>query len=164
MPRPTHTAQRAPALGVLPPELRPAAPPRKPCRVCGKRVCSCVEDLLAGQMRAAGYPEPVREHRFARDVGRGWRFDFAWPFIRLAAEVEGGIWTGGRHVTGAGYAGDLEKYNEGALLGWLIVRFTSEMVEDGRALRVVERALNARGVQLGDGAAVYTRRYPAGKG
>src|SRR4051794_10203576 len=45
-----------------------------------------------------GYPRPVREYRFATDVGREYRFDFAWPDLRfeslngyrLAIEIEGG--------------------------------------------------------------------------
>ena len=102
------------------------------------------EDALAWQVRVAGLPTPVREHRF--DTIRRWRFDLAWIAPRLAVEVEGGIWTGGRHVRGAGYERDLEKYNAAAIAGWLVLRVTTAMVDDGRALAHVADALAARGI------------------
>jgi hypothetical protein len=37
------------------------------------------------------------------------------------AEVEGGVWTCGRHVRGRGYEGDCEKYSEAALRGWCVL-------------------------------------------
>lgn len=41
-------------------------------------------DLLT-QVRAAGLPAPVTEHRF--HPVRRWRFDFAWPDEHLALEI-----------------------------------------------------------------------------
>jgi hypothetical protein len=114
------------------------------------------EETLAFQIKAAKLPEPKREYRFAPP--RRWKFDFAWPYRidrpppilghiwnggwqPLAAEVEGATWSGGRHTRGAGFAADCEKYNEAALLGWRVLRVTKTMVEDGRALAYIERAL-----------------------
>jgi hypothetical protein len=71
---------------------------------------------MALHIRALGLPEPECEYRFARP--RQWRFDFAWPALLLAVEVEGGSWNGGRHTSGAGFAADCEKYNEATLRGW----------------------------------------------
>ena len=94
---------------------------------------------------APGAPEPVAEYRFAAEsVGLGpgirerladaglrdWRFDFAWPRRRVAVELEGGTWTGGRHVRGDGFARDCEKYNLAALHGWRVIRLTAGMLED----------------------------------
>lgn len=93
---------------------------------------------FAALVAGLGLPEPVEEFRF--DVNRKWRFDYAWPEYALALEVEGGIWSGGRHVRGKGYERDCEKYNEAALLGWRVLRVTTGMVQDGRALALVERA------------------------
>lgn len=145
-----------------PPQTAKAAPvARKPCRKCGKLNCTCIEDELAGQMRLAGFPEPVREFPFARSIGRSWRADFGWPFIRMLVECEGGIWSAGAHVRGTGYSEDLDKYNQAALMGYMVLRFTKEMVEDGRALGMVERGMKRRGVKFGEGGAHYTVRYPA---
>lgn len=69
-----------------------------------------------------GVPEPTTEHRF--HPKRKWRFDFAWPDVRLALEVEGGVWTGGRHTRGSGFLGDVEKYNAAAVMGWRVLRCT----------------------------------------
>ena len=57
--------------------------------------------------RALKVPPPVAEHRFAPP--RRWRFDWAWPDHMLALEIEGAVWTGGRHTRGAGYLRDMEK-------------------------------------------------------
>ena len=103
---------------------------------------SLSEDAIAWQLRASGAPQPEREYRFASP--RRWRFDFAWPDLRLALEVEGGTWVGGRHVRPAAFEGDCEKYNAATLLGWAVLRVTPAMVDDGRALAAVERYLEAR--------------------
>jgi very-short-patch-repair endonuclease len=63
---------------------------------------------------------PTPEHYFAKP--RRWRFDFAFVDQKVALEVEGGVWTGGRHTRGAGFLKDMEKYNTAAMLGWRIVR------------------------------------------
>lgn len=70
----------------------------------------------------AKLPMPVREYRFAPP--RKWRFDYAWPDLKIALEVEGGVWTRGRHTRGAGFLKDVEKYNAAASLGWLVLRCT----------------------------------------
>ena len=115
---------------------------------------SALEDTLAQQMEWAGLPVPEREYAFAKP--RRWRFDFAWTWVEqgptignsprrtirwLAVEVDGGTRSQGRHVRGSGYEADCVKLNEAALLGWTVLRVTGEMVEDGRALRLVQRAL-----------------------
>ena len=82
-------------------------------------------------------PNPVTEHRFHKE--RKWRFDFAWPVSKIAVEVEGGTWSKGRHTRGAGFANDCEKYNSATLLGWRVYRFTSDMIDDGRAYAMLER-------------------------
>ncbi len=99
---------------------------------------SDLERTLAFQMRALKLPEPGREVPVI--AGRGWRFDFAWPEHMLAVEVDGGTWKQGRHSRGAGYEEDCIKLAEAILAGWRVLRFTSAMVDDGRAVALVERA------------------------
>lgn len=100
-------------------------------------------DTLAFQVGAAGLPRPEREVRF--HPVRRWRFDLCFPAAMVAVEVDGGTWTAGRHTRGAGYERDCEKVNEAVALGWRVLRFTSAMVEDGRALATIERVLGERG-------------------
>lgn len=100
---------------------------------------SAPEDLLALQIRAAKLPAPEREYKF--HPVRKWRLDFAWPAKLWACEVEGGHWTGGRHVRGAGFEKDAEKYAHAALQGFRLLRVTSAMVKDGRALAWLSEAL-----------------------
>lgn len=92
---------------------------------------------LAAQCRMAGMAEPVRE--FVFDAVRGWRFDLAWPELHAAVECDGGIFTGGRHVRGKGFLGDMEKLNAATLQGWRVIRCTPQMVRRGEALGLVER-------------------------
>lgn len=107
-----------------------------------KKPKSQLEETLALHLRASKLPDPVREHRF--HPTRRWRFDFAWPDRMLAVECEGGQYTQGRHQRPAGFAGDSQKYNEAQLLGWVVLRFTGDMVRSGEAVGVIERALNIR--------------------
>jgi hypothetical protein len=71
--------------------------------------------------RAAGLPEPVPEYQFHH--ARKWRLDFAWPLQRIGIEIEGGIWSGGRHTRGSGFVGDMAKYNAATMLGWRLLRY-----------------------------------------
>lgn len=73
-------------------------------------------------------PEPQPEYVFARP--RRWRFDRAWPTVKIAVEIEGGVYSGGRHTRGAGFTHDCQKYNTATLLGWRILRFTGPMLQD----------------------------------
>jgi very-short-patch-repair endonuclease len=68
----------------------------------------------------------VPEYRFSPD--RRWRFDFAHPATRIAIELDGGTWSGGRHVQGAGFAADAEKHNAAMGAGWRVWHLTGEMI------------------------------------
>ena len=103
---------------------------------------TALEDALAFQIKAAKLPEPVREHVFAKP--RRWRFDFAWPSFKLAVEVEGAIFVGGRHNRALGMMADMEKYNAAALLGWKVLRVAGPHVKSGEALEWIEVALERR--------------------
>ena len=71
--------------------------------------------------------------------GRRFRLDFAWPQHMIAVEIEGGTWNQGRHVTGAGFAKDCEKYNLAALDGWSVYRFPTSMVKDESAIKFMHK-------------------------
>lgn len=68
---------------------------------------------------------------------RKWRFDYAIPAARVAVEVEGGVFTGGRHTTGAGFTADLEKYNTAESMGWHVLRITPDVLCAPNTIRLV---------------------------
>lgn len=77
--------------------------------------------------RQLGGPALEPEYRFAK--GRRWRADFASVEAGVLIEIEGGVWTGGRHTSPIGYTNDCEKYNAAARIGWRVFRFTRPMLE-----------------------------------
>ncbi len=93
------------------------------------------------RIERAGLPIPDREHRFAPP--RLWRFDLAYLAEMVAVELEGGVFSGGRHTRGKGFTGDCRKYSEAAVRGWLVIRCTREMVESGEMVLLLKRALAA---------------------
>jgi hypothetical protein len=120
---------------------------------------SALEETLFLHLRAAKLDTGmVREYRaFAMAVGgtgpglrkrladaglKDWRIDFAFVAEKIAVEVEGGTWTGGRHVNGVGFDADCEKYNKLTLMGWKVLRFTGTAIKSGVALKTIEAALS----------------------
>ncbi len=114
------------------------------------------EELLAFQLKAVGVPFE-REVLFAKELKRRWRADFVVrddaarpPNFRyyskppLLIEIDGGTWSGGRHVTGSGHASDSEKRNAAVLLGYRPLTFTPEQVESGEALAQIERCIGEK--------------------
>lgn len=97
---------------------------------------------LANQLRTRGIGGWVQEHRF--HPTRRWRFDFAWPELRLAVEVHGAVHTGGRHTRGAGFTRDREKMNEAQLAGWLVLEVAPSQVESLQAVTWILQAIQLR--------------------
>lgn len=93
--------------------------------------------------RSAGIPVPDTEVQF--HPGRRWRFDYAWPESMVALEVEGGVWSGGRHTRGKGFLGDIEKYNAAASLGWRVFRVVPDALLTDATLAMVRSPLMAKG-------------------
>ncbi len=84
------------------------------------------EPFLIKLFKNANLPVPVAEYKFHPD--RKWRFDYAWPELKVALEIEGGIWVRGRHNRGIGMINDMVKYNSAAILGWRILRYTPQNI------------------------------------
>lgn len=130
---------------------------------------SKLEQKLSFQLRALKVPAFECEYRFAaqhvgpgrglrdrlRDAGlKDWRFDFAWPDLKLAAEVEGGAFVGGRHTRGAGFTEDIKKYHCAMSLGWTVYRCDSRLITSGDAASLLQALTRpteeARWQALGD--------------
>jgi len=97
-------------------------------------------DLVSQFFTRMGLPAPLFEYGFLKD--RKWRFDLAWPEERLALEVVGGLWMGGRHNTPEGYLADMEKFNSAACLGWRILFVTPKAITSFGTAAMVKEALS----------------------
>ena len=71
-------------------------------------------------LKQEGLPEPHKEYRF--HPNRKWRFDYCYPDKKIAIEIEGGVFSQGRHVRSIGFLGDIDKYNEAVRRGWRLIR------------------------------------------
>jgi very-short-patch-repair endonuclease len=89
-----------------------------------------------------GLPMWEKEYRF--HPKRKWRFDYAWSAYKIAVEIEGGSWVGGRHNRGAGFAKDCEKYNAATAAGWRVFRLTGSMI----TLENVQPIIDLIGVEV----------------
>ena len=85
--------------------------------------------------------QPVREFPF--DPARKWRFDFAWPDIKVSVEIEGATEFGkSRHSRGIGFEQDARKYNRAAELYWRVFRFSTAMVKSAEAIDTMKKVLD----------------------
>lgn len=66
----------------------------------------------------------IREHKFHHE--REWKMDYAHVPLAICLELD---------------CSDIEKHNEATLAGWAVLRCTPQMIEDGTAYQLVERAL-----------------------
>jgi hypothetical protein len=100
----------------------------------------------------------VPEYRF--DATRKWRFDFAlmpladtrkgdclvsaWPHpgdFKLALEVQGGLFTNGRHSRGASLLKEHEKLNAAACAGWRILYTIPDNLCMQETVETIKKAL-----------------------
>ena len=84
-------------------------------------------EALAGWLVAYGLPKPILEWKF--HPTRRWRTDLGWPDLQIAIEIEGGVYTRGRHTSPTGFVNDMEKYNALAVMGILLIRVLPSQVE-----------------------------------
>lgn len=108
----------------------------------GAKVESEGESLLVIQLKALKI-EFEREFKFHQK--RKWRADFHLIGKKILIEVEGGIWSGGRHTRGKGYIRDMEKYNAATALGYRIFRYSTEQVKSGLAIQQIQKMTGGMG-------------------
>lgn len=98
-----------------------------------------VENKSAKSNREYGLRDRIRDHALLTQAPvKDWRFDFAFPSVRVAVEIEGAPGRG-RHTTGKGFTEDIEKYTEATILGWHVLRFTGQQVASGYAINSLIR-------------------------
>ena len=63
----------------------------------------------------------IYEYKF--DSVRKFKFDYANLRLKIAIEMEGGIYTGTGHAKTGRYLKDMEKYNMAQIKGWIVLRY-----------------------------------------
>jgi hypothetical protein len=96
--------------------------------------------VLEAHLRELGFEF---KSEFLLCPGRKWRADYFIDWRQtdsperagsdILIEIEGAVWTNGRHTRGSGYTKDLEKYRMAAALGYKVFRFSTGEVLDGTA-------------------------------
>jgi hypothetical protein len=104
-----------------------------------KKETLCGEVYVACEK--AGIHVPVTEYRF--DDLRRWRFDMAWPYVRVAVEIQGGVFNGGKHGRGEGIVKDHEKLNHAQLAGWIVLQVRPKTLASV-VVELVEKAIDLR--------------------
>lgn len=82
----------------------------------------------------------IPEFRF--DSVRRFKFDYGNLKLKIAVEIEGGIYTGTGHVKIGRFLSDLEKYNMAILRGWLLLRYAHG--QENLIANDIKRALEKR--------------------
>jgi len=100
---------------------------------------SYLEDQFLRMAMIYRVPQPMREFYFHK-----FRFDFAWPKVKVCVEIDGGTFFGGAHVRGKGYQRDCIKNNLAQLEGWVVLRADREMVSTAEFMNNVKRMLMIR--------------------
>lgn len=123
--------------------------------------------LLVAAVVSNGFPPPEPEYKFHES--RKWRFDLCWVEYGVAFEREGGTYVQvsckqcgkktshfrSRHHDQHGMEDDIEKYNAAETAGWRVIRATTPMMRDGRAVTAIlaaleEAALEQRSMKRGE--------------
>ena len=99
-----------------------------------------IRDVFTVICRTDLHVECVKEYRF--HPTRKWRFDYAIPEHKIALEVEGGVWTRGRHTSPKGFLNDIEKYNAATLMGWRVFRTTPDDLYKSATINLVKCAIS----------------------
>ncbi len=123
-----------------------AKPQPKAKKVKTPRKESPGEAALIMQLNAEKIGGWCREYQF--HPTRKWRADFAWIGAMLLVEIEGAVYVQGRHSRGAGMEADCEKYSEAACLGFKVIRVTTRMVKNGKALDYIQRILRTTNQEI----------------
>lgn len=78
-------------------------------------------NTIINRIQLSGLPVPELEYKFCPT--RRYKFDMAYPGIKLGIEIDGSVFTMGRHTRGVGFINDCRKLNLAATLGWKVLRY-----------------------------------------
>jgi len=142
----------------LPPPLNQILTTRNPTTMARKRaetaIRATIKQPAKPKTHRSGYSLPVvlaffeesgiteimvSEYRF--HPARKWRFDLCFPGKKLAVEVNGGIFSQGRHTRGAALLLEYEKLSEAAALGYRVIFTTPDQLCLTETAALIRRAL-----------------------
>lgn len=126
----------SPDVAALNPDL--AAKPTKQDKTQARRQLEReIQQNFARQFEAVwrrcGGPELEREYMFCAE--RAWRADYRTGDILI--ELDGGVWSAGRHTRGGGYIEDCMKINTATLLGYRVIRIPTGMATDNYLSQII---------------------------
>lgn len=122
----------------LNPELaqKPAKEPKTEARKDLERE---IREAFARQFETiwqrCGGPELRKEFRFCET--REWRNDYLHEATRTIIELDGGIYSGGRHVRPQGFIEDCVKLNTATMLDYRLIRIPTGMATDNYLSEII---------------------------
>ena len=109
-----------------------SSPRKKPLKIA-KPKTSSVRKRSPAEQKFVDYWETLypnidlhEEHKFLKD--RKFRFDFAHLPSKIAIEINGGNWIGGRHTNALALNKEYEKFNLAAMEGWRMFVLSPGMI------------------------------------
>lgn len=115
--------------------MRKTAPKKYPCK---DMYCKILEGLIKEEVWAEWQFHPTRR----------WRFDYAITKYRIAIEIDGGVFTNGRHSGGVGQLKDFEKMNAAVVCGWVVLHYTPEQRQHWQTIQEISSVIERRKVEL----------------
>lgn len=97
---------------------------------------SALEERFIRLWELLGGAPLEREYRFY--PARRWKADFAHLASRTLIEIEGGVWSHGRHTSPRGFLNDAEKYLTATLDGWSVLRLTAPQLEPAIIRQIIQ--------------------------
>lgn len=105
---------------------------------------SDLEVQVLDAIRRAGLPIPEIQYELSFEDGHIIRFDFAWPHVRIALEVDHSFW----HVGSEESRKDKRRDRQAAALGWRTLRITEDDVRSGLDGAVLDVAAAIRAAEI----------------
>ena len=103
---------------------RPKGRSRRP-KVKGEKIPNEFEAKLARELKTL---KIEFEQEFEFHPKRKWRADFHLVGKKILV-----------HTRGKGYIGDMEKYNAATMMGFQVIRFSTDQVKSGHAIQQIEK-------------------------
>lgn len=97
--------------------------------------------ILQTLKQLTGY-EFIPEYKFHDK--RKWRFDYCHIESKTAIEVNGAVFTQGRHTRGKGFINDMEKLNNAILAGYVVLQFTPGQMNETKTFELIKTVIKQR--------------------